>query len=327
MQNILDFVKFRRSLHSKESNCKRLHSKESNIEGISKKQIQHSSKTQHEIDEEVLEPVYNLDQGDNEKSFEVVNVSDSSNNDIQRYQSEDEDVVVDIDNLMYSQITAQIRELTDRKSSAVPKNIHFDLEKTRRTLKLHTMKGDGSCLFRSIAHQLNTNIKVNSPKIGSLAKELRKQVVSHITENYDDYRRQLMNAIYDRQIDPLCEVPNIDIECKNFLQNDLPKENCWGGQESIMALSSLHAVNIFVFEEDGPVRCANMFNANYNRSICIAYRLAQKGSAKRIHYDSVVDISDADVYDLCKILAGRFGAGFEDGQTISLKVDTSVDAI
>lgn len=304
---------------------KRQHSEGSNIEV--KKQIQHSSEI-HKINEVPTESQQpdNLDQRDDDESSEIEEIFIKKEN--QQYQSEDEnEYVVDIENVMYSQITAQMRELTDRKGNTVPKEINFDLENTRRTLKLQTMKGDGSCLFRAIAHQLNTTIKVNSPKIGSLAKELRQQVVSHINENYNDYKRQLMNAIFDRQIDPLCEVPNIDDECKNFLQNDLPSDNCWGGQESIMALSLLHAVNIFVFDEDGPVHCANMFNVNYNKSICIAYRLHRRSDGRRNHYDSVIDISDADVYDLCRILTNRIGDGFKDGQTISLEVDSSIDAI
>lgn len=109
----------------------------------------------------------------------------------------------------------------------------------------------------------------------------------------------------------------------DFLHNELPKTKCWGGSESIIALSVKYEVNIIVFNEDDSVYCANAFNSDYNKSICIAYRLSDCDSIasmrnKRNHYDSVTFVNDLDIYDIAEFIMKRSG-------TIHLKIESTFE--
>lgn len=63
----------------------------------------------------------------------------------------------------------------------------------------------------------------------------------------------------------------------------------------------MNEVNVLIFNEYGPSYCVNGFNANYARTIVLAYRLGV--NSVRNHYDSIVKIEQNDIFECSKIIA------------------------
>lgn len=250
---------------------------------------------------------------------------------IESYTEEEVEVVVVSSDYVYQQISKQIGEMSTcvHELKLIQQKVKFFIDTKECEMQVVRMKSDGSCLFRAIVHQLYPQLKINSKSFENNVGKLRAEAVSYIEENYDDFLIQLKNAIYDRQIDPSGDVSYIEDKCHEFLKNDLPKSSCWGGSESLIALSILYSVNIFVFSECGPVLCATDFNSDYKKSICIAYRasiaprasgkLKMNPNLKRNHYDSITDVDDQDIYDLSEEIKSRL----IDGQVIALEISST----
>lgn len=95
------------------------------------------------------------------------------------------------------------------------------------------------------------------------------------------------------------------IECKLFVKLYLSKNGKWGGAETMQAVSELEQVNIVVFNEDGP--CYVLNSGTYDRSVCVAYRLAISPDAKiiRDHYDSVCEQNSTVLYETSQAIENR----------------------
>lgn len=151
---------------------------------------------------------------------------------------------------------------------------------------------DGNCLFGAIVHQLEY---VQNKSAGHIAQTavLCKQVVDHITDNFESYKHvlQLKLACADKEIDKMG---------KQFLTDDLSKSGYLGGSESLMAVADIFKVNILVFNENGPFYFATGFQPEYDRCIFLAYRKRENlnGEIEYYHYDSVCGI-EADVLFNC----------------------------
>lgn len=66
------------------------------------------------------------------------------------------------------------------------------------------------------------------------------------------------------------------------------------------AVSCIFKVNILIFLDEGQFYFGQMFNTNYERMLCIAYRtdLSQKSTEQqRNHYDSVLSIEQNRICD------------------------------
>lgn len=169
-------------------------------------------------------------------------------------------------------------------------------------------KANGSCLFQAMAHQLHLE-KFNSVKQNKSVKKLREDVVALIKGDSDAYKLQLNNTIYERmskkELDKIRNLSKNDLndllatERQKFINDLLPKPKTWGGSESMLAVSKLYKVNIFVFCEDNNMFYYNNFNLQYDRTICIAYRCG------RTHYDSLTSLEQQNVFYIAKMLAER----------------------
>lgn len=248
-------------------------------------------------------------------------------------------------NTLYAQISKQIQNVSIRTMNIDQSDMSFKIDGHQRCLKIIPMKPNGSCFFNAIVHQLDPSIALNSDKFESNVMKLRQECVAYIEENFDYFRRQLKNRVFDEEYEELSE-SQIEIKCKDFLSNELPESTCWGGCESIIAVSDLKSVNILIFNEDGEIQCGNKLNASYNRTICIAYRLESNADCdddyetieefticdgelekttetiqNRNHYDSVSCIVDKDIYDLSRYIVERNIIGLN--QTICLEIEES----
>lgn len=256
------------------------------------------------------------------------------------------------DKTLYTQIAEQIQKVSIQALCITQQVMTFNIDSMQRNVKIIPMKPDGSCLYNAIAHQLNPDIDLNSKQFVAIVTKLRQECVTYILDNFEYFRRQLQNTILEREGDEMSD-SLLDIKCKNFLKNELPKSTCWGGYESIIAASDLKSVNILIFNENGEVQCGNKFNISYNRSICIAYRLGSTAmyaddeyetieeitivdsesefeveveeKQMRDHYDSISFISDQDIYDLSVFISKRNAIGHD--RTICLEIEDSTISI
>lgn len=248
----------------------------------------------------------------------------SNTKSVDEYSEEYVDVIDE--NIVYQQLSEQIGQMSTfvHTQKLIQQKMNFAIENDTRTMKIVKMKDDGSCLFRDLCHQLFPDMKPNSVEFEKFVKKLRTEAVEFIKTNYKDFKRQLANSIYERQIDGDCEVDDMEEKCRDFLENDLPKSTCWAGCESVVAISNLYKVNIIVFNENEHCYYVSGFNFEYKKSICIAYRLSKnscsksnKPKGKRNHYDSITDIDDQDIFDLSEIMKSRM-----NGEVIELEVST-----
>lgn len=81
----------------------------------------------------------------------------------------------------------------------------------------------------------------------------------------------------------------------------MPQPGCWGGFESLKAITNVYKINIFIFCENGDYYFADRFNDEYDKSVFIAFREASgknRTDTNRNHYDSACQI-DTNVLSEC----------------------------
>lgn len=173
----------------------------------------------------------------------------------------------------------------------IKQNFSFNLgDNVYGVINVTDIKKDGNCMFGALAHQL-FYVKLNSVEHDNATKELRMKSADHIRENYDLFAHNIKGRVFDRNVN----VVDINKESIFFVNFCLPQPGCWGGFESLKAISYVYKINIFIFNENGDYYFANGFNPSHDRSVFIAFRNANQiknhAAADRNHYDSVVEIN------------------------------------
>lgn len=274
-----------------------------------------------------------------EKKFDEIIVYSPTN-------SRDSDLCVmksEPDNALFMQISTQIVLMNETvlKNSLKEKPVSIKINNETHIVQVVTMKSDGSCLFRALAHQLFRE-KLGSYQAEQTARNLRRDVVLHIKANYDDFVPQLKNTVYDLKDET--EIMNIETECWEHLNKNLPKLSCWGGMETLKAVMNMYKVNILIFNEMSTCSFHNRFNNDYDRTICIAFRLvpevkksydAEQNEEKRKeiklewnHYDSITSVDQNDIFTLANThsLNTRIDSNDEElNQTITLQIEKVID--
>lgn len=175
-------------------------------------------------------------------------------------------------------------------------------------VKVARTKGDGHCLYRALAHQLFRE-EMHSLQQDQTVTKLRRDVIAYIRENAQKFEYELKNIAFDRKEND--ENFNLNDECAKVLKDHFSNEFFWGGQETIKAVALIHNVNIIILNEEESCYMGNGFSFENDRSIIVAYRLAEDNSEqKRNHYDSVVDIDSNLIV----------GGGLVEALTLSLTI-------
>lgn len=212
----------------------------------------------------------------------------------------------DVRAMIFTQISNQIAKMIECKivHNESIQNMDFEIGEECYELDVGKISGDGSCLFRAAAHQINGE-KLNGPNQNQLTNKLRAKVVQYILANYDDFEMELKGRVFDLKSD----VADMDKECKRFARTVLPKKETWGGSETMKAIVLLHQVNILIINEFGNCYYVNGFNETYGETILLAYRtditaaFEGGGQMLRNHYDSVISIKEDTVFLIAKSLA------------------------
>lgn len=205
-------------------------------------------------------------------------------------------------NLIYEQISEQNLSLTAailmNRESVSEMEANFDDIATK--IPVIKMKNDGSCLFWALSHQL-FQCDVNSQHHHEKTMKLRAEVSTHIENNYDKYELVIQGRVLD----------NNEIYSKDaglfFVKVMLRNPKCWGGTESIKAVSEIYKVNIIVFNEAETCSFPLGFVQDYKRTIAVAYRIGitRRGKINRNHYDSVAEFKQDVLLKCAAILAAK----------------------
>lgn len=120
---------------------------------------------------------------------------------IEQVKEEDAEVVSEGDVLVepaYSQILEQIQKMKHHSLKTNDMTFQIPSSSQKRVLKLIQTNSNGSCLFLAVAHQLFGY--TDEWTLQKSATSLRREAVKHIKKHYDDFKIQLKNSVYDRQI-------------------------------------------------------------------------------------------------------------------------------
>lgn len=232
------------------------------------------------------------------------------------------DVNNDTNDQMYKQISEQMNKVARSviMNNEEKGNIKIQIGNGQRFIQVAKVPRDGSCLFSAMAHQLFHDTLSPAPgEHSERADELRAQVVAHIKANFEQYKHALKGRIFDEEsseeesskkstkksIKKVTKKSRrkrteieMDLVCEKFLNKDLTEKKCWGGYESLMALRELYNVNIVIFREMDSFSFLEQFEATYDRTVCLAYRLKKKPKCDKDiekiynHYDSVSGINN-----------------------------------
>lgn len=212
--------------------------------------------------------------------------------------------------LMFRQISTQLSKMLTAtlSNSDQIEEMAFELtENEIQSLKVASISPNGACIFGAMAHQL-IGQKINSIEHMNATKQIRKDVVHHISSHYSSFEKELRDRVY-AEINP-DSIKDIRKECKTILNHYLPLDHYWGGAETMKAVREMYKVNILVLNERGTCHFFNHFNQDYNRTLLLAFRLQDK-TATEIdidsynHYDSVCDISADTIPQILDIFLKR----------------------
>lgn len=278
---------------------------------------------------------------DNDGAHDIKNqieneiVSEQSSNTTTSLSIEPIDVST-LESLIYNQISDQLIQMNNAaiKYNESLSKMNFIIESTRHMLHKVEIDANGSCLFGASIHQIHRT-QIAGKTQSNETKNIRADVVAHIKKNRSGFKKELEGAALD-----LWEENaklNLESACTRFLEVELPKNGTWGGSESLKAITQLKKVNILVINENGDFYFPCRFNTQFKQTIILAYTTYQfeehevsdceNGTANvlnvskinRIHYDSVINIEQQDVFSLSKLLALKtYQQIMDSGKTISI---------
>lgn len=193
---------------------------------------------------------------------------------------------------LQTQIWTQNLRLENMAQQNTETKFDFFVDKTASKhgkIEAFQIDPDGDCVFAALAHQIFC-VKIRSSQHHDFTRNLRKEVVQFIKDNFNSYEFELRGRVFE--IDSNKSDKNIQKKCHFFLNDYLPKEKvCWGGIESIKAISQMYEVNVVVINDDGTCNLPIKFDPTKKCTIMIGYS-SNGHNNNRNHYDSIASISD-----------------------------------
>lgn len=194
-----------------------------------------------------------------------------------------------LENKIRNQLEEQISRLQKSNSRYIPltSNMIFILRKQCTPISIVKIAKDGNCLFGALAHQLFCD-NVNSPAYNKNVAKLRAEAVKYLIDNME-----FCEYLFKWRIPELTKIENIEIDPHCYVNSFLSRPGFWGGTESMKAVSAIYKVNIIIINENSTHYLPFGFNFDFERTICIAYRLnPMPGEELYDHYDSVYQIPE-----------------------------------
>lgn len=224
--------------------------------------------------------------------------------------STDSEVDEHTKNIIGDQMLAQnLKNLTTTlRNSDKTELMIFKFNNSDQNVKVAKINPDGSCFFASIAHQLHGFV-IGSHQHEEMTASLRKDVIEHIQQNFDEFRYDLQGRVYEHFTTKI-DSDELGKACKRFLNEALIAPTCYAGIESVKAISAIKKINIVTLSEHGECYFAVDFNRNFDRTVFLAHRLKSACTAlnkrphntQRNHYDSVAEIDNNILLTLATFL-------------------------
>lgn len=253
-----------------------------------------------------------------------------------KHEAETNEDLDDLEDTVYLQCSTQIIKMKNACISNNEKDVNFlsrinfaeqSSMKEVQSLQFCQVKGDGNCLYASIAHQL-FQMKINSIQHSEFTQKLRMEVVRYISVNLPNFIHYLKGRVYEMN-DHCAESKNsgklrshnereihkeeIALRCKSFV-GKLLAGGTWGGTESIKAISEIYEVNILIINEDGSCNMVGSFKVEFNRTIMITYRSGN-------HYDSVSVMDDKTILHFARSLVAEQRKQVNDNLDNKIEID------
>lgn len=226
-----------------------------------------------------------IDDLDHNATTIELEISPVASNSIENCDTTD---VQDLIDQLHTQIWTQNVRLENMKQQNTETKSQFFVV-DNGAIEVFPMDPNGDCVFSALAHQVFC-VKIRSPDHQDLTRKLRKETVQFIKENFDSFEMELRGRVLENDLNE--EAESIRNKCHDFLHHCLPEEKeCWGGIESIKAISQMYQVNIVVINDDGTCNLPIRFHSKKTRTIMIGYSSAGDSNSRN-HYDSIASISD-----------------------------------
>lgn len=265
-----------------------LHSKRENNE-----KVQEESKTSLE---ETNEPV--LKDGPN-SSIVISSLNGTMNS--TSIEPQDQDSYTTTIYKTLSNLNLALTAAIKSKNESVAEMMFLLNEKTR-SVDIIQIDGCGSCLFAASAHQIFLH-KVNSNQHKASTKKLRRDVVKHITDNFEQFKDVIISRLkHEGEKDFNLKGKDWDEKSRHFVKSVLSKPSCWGSTESLMAISNLYNLNVLIFNENDVCWFPFEFVDEF-KTIALAYRVSKIEANERNHYDSISEIGQPILFDCSVLLA------------------------
>lgn len=232
---------------------------------------------------------------------------------IESYSPKDD--VEYVEKYVYSQISEQSLKMTKITFENQDKfgKMEFVQSNETHAVDVATIPSDGNCLFSTLSHQI-FGLKILSRDHEDSVKKLRADVVEYIYKNLKTFKLELEECILIMKgkkvkSNTKIKIEDFERESNFFLSKSLSKDGFWGGFESIRAVSMMYKVNILLINEGGTAYFASGFQAIFEKTIMLAYRLNalhNKGlptGGIRNHYESVVSIDTETVLEIAERIA------------------------
>lgn len=217
------------------------------------------------------------------------NSDEIQSDDVYKMPSDDADLTDQLYTQMWTQnlrmenILVQNNEKTFLFSSNLLNN---------ETIEACKIQPDGNCLFSALSHQLFYH-KIESKEHQAATNKLREDVVLAIKNNPGSFEKELKGRVLEHTQDKKAAMENIHNEVSFFLNVLLPKKKvCWGGIETIKAVSQIYKVNIIVINSDGSCNQPMLYESSYERTLLLAY-CSVGDKVQNNHYDSVAKINSS----------------------------------
>lgn len=185
-------------------------------------------------------------------------------------------IIRSLEDMIYQQFSEQnLRILQATMTHKIKKySMKYELNRALHQLKIMRIDKDGSCLFSSISQQLSC-CKPNTDDHRELTDNLREKAIEYMGNNLDVVMHAIEGRILeDREAEGNKSTRVTENDCLNFINNELSKIDCWGGVESMQAISIIHKVNILVFNESERFYFPLGFKTKFEKTVMIAYRFA-----------------------------------------------------
>lgn len=323
--NFSNYKKHLRLAHKIDATLLKVTEKESSPEiEISQPDAQKDST----IDRNVSFPLHKDSSIDNNASQSLINRNSSIN--IRTSQLAVDSNKDRLREKFFGQISAQMLKTTEAvlMNREITDQFNFLINDQTFIVQISKIKGDGTCLFGTLAHQLH-GMEIDSEEHQKSMDILRLQVIDFIRSNLKEFEIALKGVLIhsweESSPEKLAQYETFSTkiwekEINEFLSFEMPLKSYWGGAETMKAVGELYKTNIVTAIENGDF-FFSIHKMEYTRLLLLAYRRSPFGTLN--HYDSITGMENEVMYSCAEALS-KTGSDHDDDDSDCHYVDDNI---